>query len=328
MKALAQLAGVSVATVSKALQDKDDIGEETKKRIQELAREHNYAPNHIARSLRIRTTNVLGVLIPDNSDLYFARIIKGIEDVARKNDYAVIVLNTNESSEEEQECISTLKGLMVAGILSVPIDISNYRNVGIPVMLLARLPRGGDPHDMHYVVNDDYKGAYMATEHLIESGFEQIFFVNGPKNIMASDSRMKGYRGALEAGGIKFDSSKVLPGHTTMEDGFNALEKVMKLADTEQPLGILCFTDYIAIGVLAALKTKETAEGGQIRVVGYDDLELLNYILPPISSVKQARYQMGVMGTEILLGIIVNSEKEGFTSRHHITLEPQLVVRG
>ncbi|MDO8685876.1 MAG: LacI family DNA-binding transcriptional regulator, partial [Clostridiales bacterium] len=221
LKDIAKEAGVSVTTVCRALQNKAEISEITKERIKELAGKHGYQPNAIARSLRLRQMRVLGILIPDNSNPYFARLIKGVEETARKNDYTVIVANTNENAAVEQTVITTLINLRVAGLMAVPVNVKNYVNLKLPLFFLSRFKRNEGYNSFNYVINDDLKGSYLATSHLAEKGKKNIYFVNGPKNSPLSLERMEGYIKALSDAGIDPDDKKVIFGNITMEDGYN-----------------------------------------------------------------------------------------------------------
>jgi LacI family transcriptional regulator len=329
LKDLAQKAGVSPSTVSKALLDKEDIGEYTKQQIRALAAHYNYTPNSIARSLRTRTTMVLGVIIPDNTNPYFAQLIKGIEDTARRMHYSVIVLNTDEKNEAERACVKALLNLMVAGILAVPINAANYEKIPIPLIFLSRKPGRLDLSRSSYVVNDDFKGAFLAAEHLIKRGYRQLFYVNGPKTVALAVQRMEGFEAAILDAGLKFDPQRILFGHLTTKDGYRSLSKLLKLAVPDQPIGILCFSDHVAIGLLAAVRDARLRIPEQIGIVGYDDIEILQFLDTPLTTIRQARYAMGVKGVDLLLGLIEdNNRGEQVEIGHYqVIMEPELIVR-
>ena len=245
LKDIAREAGVSVTTVSRALYDKQEISEVTKEKIRQLADKHGYHPNVIAHSLRLRQTRVIGVLIPDNSNPYFARLLKGVEETARKNDYTVIVSNTNEDPEIEKSVITSLVHLRVAGLLAVPDDVQNYVDLRLPLMFLSRFQTSEQYKNFNYVINDDFKGSYLATSCLIEKGVGKIFFINGPERNPLSQQRLDGYRKALSDSKMEFDESIVIYGNLSIQDGYNSFDNLIK--QVSPPFGIVCYSDYVAI---------------------------------------------------------------------------------
>lgn len=323
LKDIAKEAGVSVTTVCRALQNKAEISEPTKQKIKELAEKYDYQPNVIARSLRLREMRVLGLLIPDNSNPYFARLVKGVEETAKKNNYAVIVANTNEDTDIEQNAINTLVNLRVAGLLAVPVDVENYIGLKLPLMFLSRFKRKEGNNSVNFVINDDFKGSYLATSCLLEKGKNRIYFINGPKGNALSMLRLEGYKKALADSGIPFDEKLVIYGNMTIEDGYNSFKNLIKR--TETPFGIICYSDYVAMGVLSAIREQKLSIPDDVSIVGYDDIEMVSYLDVPLTTIKQARYMIGAKGTELLMEIIENSKS--FKQLSQIVLEPELVVR-
>lgn len=323
LKDVAAEAGVSPSTVSRALLGSPSISEPTRMRISEIAERLNYRPNILARSLRISKTKIIGIIIPDNSNPYFASLIKGIETMASEKDYTVVIINTDEQSKLENKAIAALSELRVAGLLAVPVNIENYNNLQMPLVFLTRFKRVEEFNTFNYVINDNFKGAYLAASHLIERGRDKIYFINGPKSVPTSTERLEGYKKALGNAGIKYNEKLVIYGNLTMKDGYAAANTL--LAWEEPPFGVFCYNDYTAIGVMRAIREHGLRVPGDISLVGYDDIEILSYMEVPLTTVRQARYTIGSRGAELLINMIENQEK--YRQRFEIILEPELIIR-
>lgn len=321
---IARRAGVSLTTVTRALHGKPDISEETRNRVRGLARELGYQPNMLARALRLQKSKVIGVIIADISNPYFARLVKGVEETARREGYTVILCNTNDQGEVEKESLSTLLELRIAGLLAVPVDVHHYEGIWVPLVFLAR--RAGtqvEPHRFNYVVNDDAKGGYLATSHLIQRGYRRIAFVNGPRHFSAAVGHLEGYRRALEEASIPFDPSLVVPGNLTMEDGYRASKRL--LSKEHIPMAVFCYSDYVATGVVRAVKEAGLKMPNEVGVVGYDDIDIVSLLDVPLSTVSQPINSIGARATEILVELIKHPEKSNETQE--LVLEPRLVIR-
>ncbi len=191
IKDIAKTAKVSANTVSKALNNKPGVNKETRDRIMRIAKELGYFPNVLARNLRLSQTKTIGVIISDNSNPFFAYMVKGIQDVARETGYHIILCNTGENPGFEQEAIDLLLELRVAGLLITPtqkkIDcILKLKRLRVPFVLLAR---HFEETTTYYVTTDNVTGAYIATQHLIARGHQRIVFINGPYQNSAAKER-------------------------------------------------------------------------------------------------------------------------------------------
>jgi len=222
---IASRAGVSISAVSKALQDKSEIAPETKERIMAIAKEMGYQPNTMARSLRLGRSDLIGVIIPDNTNPYYSYILKGIEEKAKENGFTIIITNTMEDAETERQSIHTIVGSSVAGILAVPVNLKNYKDLSTPVLFLSRFPyreysgynKNNIPvwEQQSYILSDDFEGQRIATEHLIDKGLRDIYLCLDTNSLdtvrgVKTRIRLEGYRNALEIAGIPYDKNKVL----------------------------------------------------------------------------------------------------------------------
>ncbi|MGD9155554.1 MAG: LacI family DNA-binding transcriptional regulator, partial [Bacillota bacterium] len=219
---IAREAGTSVTTVSRALQGRPDISENTKMKIKAIAERLGYIPNIQARALRLNRTKVLGIINPDNSNPFYARLIKGVEETSRKLNYTVLVGNTGDRPEVERDVLMTFTAMRVAGILGIPADVRNYYDLKVPLIFLARHEYGTEAHHFNSVVSNNTRGAYLATSHLLERGKKTIFLINGRKYLSTAMEREEGYRKALDEANIPYNEKFIYYGEPGMEYGYKA----------------------------------------------------------------------------------------------------------
>lgn len=331
---IAAAAGVSASAVSKALKNSPEIPPATRKKILDTANALGYRPNFIARSLRLGRTNLLGILIPDNTNPYYSCILKGIETKGRALGFTTIIANTNENADDEADALSTFQSLPVDGILTVPVSFENYAAVTTPLVFLSRypLPKTHSSQDAgsdnNYVMSDDRKGQYLAVSHLIECGIRDIYifldesdsrFVSGAK----TQIRLSGFQSALADAGYKFDKTHVIYQISTFEAAFRAVSELCVRA--KPPFGICLTNDAVAIGALNAIHACNLRIPEDVQVVGYDDIDLSQFLVPPLTTVHSAKQSIGETGVSLIRDII-NSESQQ-RAKAHMVFEPFLVQR-
>ena len=316
--------GLSVTTISRALNDKPDISPGTKRMVQEKARALAYVSNGLARDFRRQRTTTIGVVISDNANPFFARVVRGIQNAASAKGYQIILCNTDEEYTREVTSIQLFRQMCVAGMLITPIQteeqsILDLVHANVPFVLISRYFAN---INTDYVVGADEMGGYLATSHLIERGYKRIWHLGGPAQISPATGRSAGYRRALHDHGIDYDEARVIHGHLNMDDGCRATKQI--LAQANPPLGIFCFSDYVAIGAMNALLEEGVAIPDDVAIVGYDDIEFSPYLRVPLTTIDNPRYQIGVKAVELLVDLI-----EGRTQlrSNHIVLEPRLIAR-
>lgn len=331
MKDIARMANVSTNTVSRALNDKKEISEETRNRIKEIATELNYTPNSIAASLASQKTNTIGLVTPDIGDPFHALQVRGVEDMAREQGYSVILINTDEDPETEIEAVNTLRSIRVAGMIlnSVFPDVQYFERLqkqNIPFVLLnRRLP------NVHtdYVVNDNYRGAYEATTHLLKLGHTKIALILGPLRITSVRDRYEGFARAMNEAGVAIDKNLIAHSEFSKPEAGEVL--ATQLINTEpRPTAILAYCDTLAIGAYAAVFKLGLSIPNDIALIGYDDILFASYLEVPLTTVAQPAYEMG----QVACGIILERIKlrgEGVDLRglpkKQTVFEPHLVVR-
>lgn len=325
-KVIAKVAGVSVNTVSRALNDKPDVNPETKNKILKLAKEFRYTPNLLAKGLKVGETKSIGVVLSDISNPFFSGVIQGIEDVAQKKSYSIIVCNSNEEYEREERSIRLLIQKRVDGVLITlvekkTLDISYLKDMNVPFVLIAR--RIGIP-EVSYVVADDVLGGFLATEHLIKRGHKKILCIAGPPYVTTAQDRLAGYRKALCQYGIKFDENLVEFTNAKIEDAYKLIKSLLR-RDKLGFTAVATFNDYLALGVIKALYEKGLKVPDDLALVGYDDIEFAALTVVPLTTICMPKYELGKKAVEILSEQLL--EKSDFPKPQHIIIKPYLVVR-
>ncbi|MBI4232425.1 LacI family DNA-binding transcriptional regulator, partial [Candidatus Peregrinibacteria bacterium] len=312
------------------LHNKSNVSEDTKKMILEFIQEEKYTSNGIARSLVLKRTKTLGVVLPCITHSFFPKVTRAIEDKANEEGYHVILCHNNGSYEKEEREIENLREKRVDGmIITVPIDRDtpdiyiDLQKRRIPFVLLDSCIEG---FDCDFVGSDDVAGAFEAIEHLIKLGHRGIAYVGGHPNSSPHRNRLKGYRKALEEYGIGFDPQMVFEGGFEEEDGTRLSEEVLQ--SKKKPTAIFAVDDPVAIGVYFALKDKGVRIPEDMALVGYAGINEGRYLEVPLTTVVQPVKEIGKTAAEMLIEMIQNKNNNG---RNHmprkVFLKPELIVR-
>jgi LacI family transcriptional regulator len=328
IKAVARLAGVSVATVSRVLNDSGPVKEETRRRILEVVESLGYVPHGAARSLTTNQTDTLGVLLPDIYGEFFSELIRGIDSAARRQGYHVLVSGSHEDREEVQAVLRALRGRVDGLILMTPSAdmLEALRSVppgSLPTVLL-NCPPGGLPFDSINV--DNHGGAVAMVRHLAALGHRRIAFIQGPPDNHDARERLRGYRDAVRELGLETDRKLEVPGDFSEEAGCRAGERLLELK--ARPDVVFAANDAMAIGCLHALRQSGVAVPEEIAVAGFDDVPIARFMSPPLTSVGVPIAELGALALERLLETV--RQRGGGTVRppRHEELPPVLVVRG
>lgn len=322
IKNIAKLAGFSSATVSKILNGKDQhISEETRKRVLEVVEREGYIPNGIAKSLRMKNTKTLGIIMPDVMNLFFAELARGVEDAAEKRGYSVILCNTDNKESKEERYIQILQEKMVDGIILTASESSTSKTLercNIPIVLVDR-DIDVEKKVGRITVNNE-EGGYMATSFLINKGCKKIGFISSSKNNKPSAERLKGYKRSLAENGIKLQEELIYFDSFKTETGYNGTLSIIEKLKVD---GIFCGNDSIAMGSLKALKEKGIKVPKDIKIIGFDNISFCEFVDPPLTTIKQPIYEIGEGAVDILVSMIEKRITE-LTK----TLEPVLIERG
>lgn len=323
LRDVAREAGVSVNTVSRALNGKPDVSPETRARVLEVAKRLGYRPNRLARGLRSNKTFTLGVIVTDIANPFFAELVKGVEEAARAKGYSILLGDTSEDPAKEEEAIQVMMAERVDGLLITPVQSSRKAleevlESGFPVVLMGRY---FSDLDAPFVVTDDVQGAAMAIEHLIGLGHRNIAHVAGPLHISSARDRLLGYRKTLEAHGIPLRESYVLEGAVTLEDGYAAGKELLRLEPF--PTAVFAYSDFVAVGIMQAILEAGLRIPEDISLVGYDDIVFSAYTKVPLTTVRIPKRKLGKEAVRLLLSKIEKPR----TALSHKRLKVSLVVR-
>jgi LacI family transcriptional regulator len=326
---IAKALNTTPATVSRALNDHPGISAKTKKTIHEAAKKLNYKRNTIASSLRLGKSYIVGVIIPSAEINFFGSVVHGIENVANQRGYNILIYQSNESRDYEVKAIETFLSARVDGILvsiaKDTLDYSHFINVnklGIPIIFFDR---ANTDIGIHSVIIDDYKGAFIATQHLVDQGYKRIAHISGPQHIKIFRDRQKGYMAALKSNNIKFQRSFVYNGDVSIEAGRQGIAHLLSLP--EKPDAVFAVEDFTALGAIKQLKEQKIKIPKDFGVIGFANESFGEHITPTLSTVDQQTVLMGRTAFELLMQVIDKKETARLNKQPHIILEPIPVFR-
>lgn len=323
VKEVSLAAGVSTATVSRALTGSYEVSDETRRRVFEAARKLNYQPNRNARNLRKNNTSMIGVVISDIQNPFFGSVIRGIERITTQDDYTVILGNSDEDPECEQKIISRLLEEGVAGIILVPTQTSSaaYQAIfdaGTPFVVVdRRLP--ADNLDM--VLVNGRLGAQRAVEHLVSLGHTRIGFIGGLKHLSVMHEREAGFLHGLKKFHLPVPETYLRHGNNRQDGGYDAMRQLLALG--EPPTAVLIANNMMTLGGLQAIHEAGLEIPDQISILGFDDIDWAPSLRPPLTVVAQPAYLMGETAASTLLARISAPEQP-----HRVTvLDTHLIIR-
>ena len=320
---VAARAGVSTATVSRALNGKSTVDPELAARVLAAAEALGYQPNGPARNLRRQAADVLALIISDVENPFFTAIARGVEDVAARAGYSVVLCNADENADKERRYIDVAIQERVAGVIVSPTSTATNVDLliarGTPVVAVDR-PLPERTSDM--VLVDTRLAAREATEHLITMGYQRIACVTGPSGVRTADDRLAGYRDALRTAGLR-GSPRLVRRTEFKADGAHRAATDL-LDQPEPPDAFLIANSAMAIGVLAALREHDRRPGRDIGVVAFDDVPWAELIDPPLSVVAQPAYEIGTVAAQLLFARIDSPTRPPTTT----TLGARLITRG
>ncbi|EGL83309.1 transcriptional regulator, LacI family [Caldalkalibacillus thermarum TA2.A1] len=326
---VAKEAQVSIATVSKVINDTGRISEKTRKRVLEAMEKLRYQPSVVASALTGKRTNTLGLLIPDLANPFFAEVARHVEDRGQEKGFNVIMCSTDYNPAKEAKYISLLKQKQVDGIIlgsGFYNDqmIAELQQENFPLVMISQeIPA----LDIDTVSVDDFMGGYQVTQYLLSLGHRRIgviaeSFQDNPANVRwSSKERIRGYREALEAAGIGFDEDLVFISNSTIEAGKRVAGALLDAGP--HPTAIFALNDVLAIGTIKAVRERGLKIPEDIAIVGFDDTILATIVDPPLTTVAQPIRDMGYQAMDLLIEKIEG--KENTTKR--IILSPQLMIR-
>ena len=322
IKDIARAAGVSHSTVSRALTDSSLVRDETKDRIRRLADEMGYTPSAIARSLVRQRTETIGVVVSTVADPFVSEVVRGIEETAFDRNFSVILCESSNNREREIAAVEMLRQKRVDGIVVSASTVGDFYmplldELDVPIVLVNR--EQGTCY-AYSVVTDDVHGGAVAVEYLLRLGHKRIGHITGPGASQSSHNRLQAYRHTIESFGLVCDFGLVAPGDGSVDGGRHGAEHLLALQ--RPPTAIFCYNDLTAIGAILAVKARGLKAPGDVSIVGFDDIPFAEYVDPPLTTVRQHRYEMGRLATEMVLDLLQGKEPEA-----NIFLLGELIVR-
>ncbi|HEX8429227.1 LacI family DNA-binding transcriptional regulator [Hymenobacter sp.] len=319
--------GLAVSTVSRALSDHANIREDTKERVRQMAIKLNYQPNHLAAGLRKGHSGILGVVVPHISGSFFPTVMHGIEKMASKAGFHVMLCQSNEDVKQERANIKMLLNAQVEGILismsSTTYDFQHFEKVqsqGVPLVFFDRMP---DMPSTSAVVLDDHQGAFGVVKHLVEQGCKRIAFFSGPQHLNINKNRFEGYVDALESSSLDFDPQLVfqLP-DLSKAAGAEGMNLLLQLASP--PDAVFSSYDLPAVGALEVLQERNIRVPQDIALSGFSNEPFTTLISPRLTSVEQRGELMGEAAVRLFLQMHKRTDNY---SPQRIMLKPQIEVR-
>lgn len=324
IKDLAQASGLSPSTVSRALNDHPRISQKTKKKVLKLARSMGYTPNLLARGLVTRTSFLLGLLVYDFRNPFYAELTRAIQDTAEEHGYWIIQSSTDDDPDKARLIVDSMMRVGVEGLIFASCQLEDplvegLLERGFPVVLANRRlheDRG------NFVVMDNVYGAYLVVSHLIRLGYRRIAMIQGPRGVSTGADRYQGYLEAMREKGLEVDQELVKEGlFFSQEAGYNLTRRLMMLSPP--PQAIFCGDDYMALGAMKALGEMELHVPADVALVGFDDAEISSHPQIQLTTVSQDAQGMGRQATRILLQGLEGKLAEP----QHVLLEPHLIIR-
>jgi LacI family transcriptional regulator len=322
---VAEKAGVSVSTASRALTGHPDVNPETRNKVFEASSTLGYRPSLLAQGLVSGKTATIGLLVSDISNPFYPALTRSIESAANSYGYIVVLCNTQDDPERSRKYIDRLIAQGVDGIIHASLGEDEEllclpRDAGVPVVITNRRPRL--LKDMDMVISNNRKGAEAIVSHLLSLGHRHIGHLAGPEYASVSNERIVGYRQALKKGHVSYDPYLVLRGPFTQEYGFNGVKEL--LTRVPQPTAIFAVNDVVALGALDALFELGIEVPRQMSLVGFDDIEFARLHFIQLTTVRQNLISMGRLAVDQIVDAISNpNDHENKT----ILLEAKLMIR-
>ncbi|MDD3629232.1 MAG: LacI family DNA-binding transcriptional regulator [Candidatus Humimicrobiaceae bacterium] len=323
---IAKKAGVSHMTVSRAFNNPEMVNKKTLDKIMAIANDLGYRPSQIARSMRTKKTNYIGLILPDIINPFFPEIVRGVDDYARKNKYNVILANTDNDYEVQASLVEMflsrgIDGIILGGIAGGKKDTELLNNIikkGIPTVLIDRyIP----DVNSSYVITDNFSAAYDATNYLIRLGHEKIGVVSSPQKIKIFQDRLRGYKAALDDNNIVFRDEYICEGDESIVGGYKTVKNLFTKSGDFTAIFAMC--DFMAFGVYKYCREKDIIIPDDLSVISIDNIYTSAFLTPPLTTMSQKKYEMGYSAAKIL----IESIKKNKMPDTQLVLKARLIER-
>lgn len=322
---VAKRADVSIATVSNVIRGTRRVGPKLTERVQAAIRELNYSPNEIARSLKVRQTRMLGMVLPDITNPFFPEIIRGAEDTAFERGYFLVTANTNEQIGRERRIVAALRSYRVDGMLLASASgkdtahLKSTMDAGVALVCLDRTVPGVKTDA---VLLDNVRGARECVRHMIQRGHRRIAIITGALDLQTGRERLRGYEEALREADISVDPRLVLEGNFRFDSGYRLGKQIVK--QPARPTAVFVSNGVMTVGLLKAFEELDISCPGDMALATFDDLALDSPFHPHLTTVVQPSYEMGARAATMLMDRIEGRlSEEPFIVR----ISPTLIIR-
>lgn len=322
---IAKKLNITASTVSRALNNKPRISENTRKAVLKAAKQLHYQPNNIAAALRNGKSYLIGIIVPTADRSFFASVVRGIEEIANALNYKVIICQSYDNYEKEVQTIDALINARVDGIIASigknTEDFAHFKRVqerDIPLILFDRVT---DALDVSQVMINDYLGAYKVVEHLIQQGCTRIAHFTSPKKVSIYLERLRGYKTALHDYGLPYAEELVIASNLQLEDGRKSMEQLLALK--ERPDAVFSASDYGAMGAMQVLKELQIQIPQEIALAGFSNEPFTSFTDPPLTTVDQLSIIMGNFTAELFFDQL-HAEKK---PKQKTVLTPKIIIR-
>lgn len=332
IKDIAREAGVSYATVSRALNNVSGTKDSTVLRIKSLAKTMGYQRNVLAAGLVTKRSQTIGFILPEIGNPYFTSILSAVTAVADQYRYTVLVCNSDWDLDKEKKLLKTLTERRVDGILLYPSsDLSSndgrLNRINVPLVLYGDVSEF-DEKNQNVVKVDNVRAGHMALEHILDCGYQKIAYLGGPGKSASSRARLRGVEEAMRSQGLKIDESNVSEEKYTIKSGYECCLRMLRYTTAQRPDAFICGNDLIALGAMQAVSESGFKVGEEIGVIGFDDVPYASLPQIQLSTMRIPCNEMGEVGILLLLKQILAENEEAWANENLVTnMQAELIIR-
>ncbi|MBS4218071.1 LacI family DNA-binding transcriptional regulator [Bacillus sp. FJAT-49711] len=322
IKDIAKKAGVSITTVSRVLNQKEEgMSTQTREKVLKVMKEVDFQPNQFARGLVTKRSKTFGLIVPNISNPYFPELCRGVEDEANEGEYSLIICNSDDQTDKEKRYLRLLEEQQVDGIIFSAkdhLDESDEEQLARAKIPFVLIDRGKEEKKHVGVFLDNDKGGYLAGKHLIELGHRSIACITGPKSITLANERLQGFKRALNEAGVDLLPSQIIEANFQMEMAYHKSKEIL---NKREVTAIFASNDMMACGVYQMAHELGIRIPIDLSIVGFDDIPLISALIPKLTTIQQNTYEMGREAVRVLFRKIENMETKS------VIFSPNLVVR-
>lgn len=325
MKDVARLAGVSTSTVSHVINKDRFVSEAVTRKVDAAIKELNYAPSALARSLKIKQTRTIGMLITASTNPFYSELVRGVERSCFERGYSLVLCNTEGNEQRMNRNLETLMQKRVDGLLLLCTETHQpsreimQRYPSIPTVMMDWSPFDGETD---LIQDNSLLGGDLATQYLIDKGYSRIACITGPLDKTPARLRLEGYRAAMARAGISIPAGYEITGDFEFNGGFEAMQTL--LSHKQRPEAVFVGNDAMAVGVYKALYQVGLRIPQDIAIIGYDDIELASYMTPPLTTIHQPKDELG----ELAVNVLIHRMAQPTIQQQRLQLTPVLMARG